>query len=103
MSKGDRIQQDLLRAIRGALFFGVPNQGMNITSLIAMSHGEANENFCRTLGADSPILRDMVWEFPKAFPFEDSRIISFYETKLSPTAQIVRTRIVRTKSQLMSF
>jgi hypothetical protein len=89
LSKGDIRERNILNSIYGLLFFGVPNQGMDIRSLIAMSQGQVNETFCRTLGPDSTVLRELNREFPQAFPFPDSPILSFYETNMSPTAQKV--------------
>ncbi|ETS83080.1 hypothetical protein PFICI_04956 [Pestalotiopsis fici W106-1] len=71
---------------RGALFFGVPNQGMHISSLIPMAAGQANEAFLHNLQPESELLRSQSREFPGAFVSRAARIFCFYETKTSPTA-----------------
>lgn len=83
----------LLKSIRAILFFGTPNQGMDITSLIPMVEGEANESFLRSLGTDSADLRRQAQQWSKAFDgaqsgplLNDLEITSYYETCTSRTA-----------------
>lgn len=78
------------KATYGMLFFGCPNQGMDISSLVPMCQGQANLPFLLSLAQSSERLRQLCREFPKQFPFPDSKIMSFYETKMSPTAAQVR-------------
>jgi hypothetical protein len=84
--KRDKNQQALLDSIYGALFFGVPNQGMEIASLFPMVKDQPNQALLHSLGKESQILRNQCREFPKAFDYQDSEIICFYETEMSPTA-----------------
>ena len=73
-----------IKATFGVLFFGVPNREIDTGSLFAMTHGQFNmistpENgLPRVLAEDLPILS----------PYQDSRIISYYETVTSPTAKV---------------
>jgi hypothetical protein len=73
----------------GILFFGVPSQGMDVSSLISMAEGQVNLPFLLTLGKESQLLRELHREFCSSFDFRDSTIISYYETKKSPTAEKV--------------
>jgi protein SERAC1 len=84
--KHDKNSQVLLDSIYGALFFGVPNEGMEISSLIPMVKGQPNQALLHSLGKESQILRNQCREFPKAFGYPDSEIVCFYETEMSPTA-----------------
>ena len=77
------------KATYGILLFGCPNQGMDINSLIPMCEGQANLPFLLSLRQNSERLRQLCRDFPRRFAFPDSRIISFCETKLSPTAMEV--------------
>ena len=86
MYHGTTASQNILYLIYGALFFGVPNQGMDIKSLIPMASDQPNQALLHSLGTESQVLRDLGREFPKAFNFGDSEIICFYETRESPTA-----------------
>lgn len=83
----------VLKSLRGILFFGTPNQGMDIKSLIPMVEGQANEDFLRSLGTDSADLRRQAQQWSKAVDTPHSDILShkleitsYYETSTSPTA-----------------
>lgn len=89
MADGDDRDKTNSQAARGILFFGVPSQGMDISSLLGIVKGQVNEQFLQTLRQDSNALRNQNREFCDKFPYETCRIISFYETELSPTAKKV--------------
>lgn len=83
----------VLKSLRGILFFGTPNQGMDIKSLIPMVEGQANEDFLRSLGTDSADLRRQAQQWSKAVDTPHSDILShkleitsYYETSTSLTA-----------------
>ncbi|RDW88650.1 hypothetical protein BP6252_00682 [Coleophoma cylindrospora] len=78
--------RDVLTSIYGALFFGVPNQGMDIKSLIPMVEGQVNQALLHSISNESQLLRNQSRKFEKAFDFADSQIVCFYETVTSPTA-----------------
>ncbi len=81
-----QIDKTNFRSTYAALLFGVPNQGMDISSLIPMAEGQRNIKFLYTLDKNSELLCSLHRDFCSKFRFEDSRVISFYETKTSPTA-----------------
>jgi hypothetical protein len=83
----EAIDQANFRSIYGCLFFGVPNQGMDISSLIPMVENQVNLNFLTTLGNESQYLRQLHRDFVKSFEFRDSHVRSFYETDTSRTAR----------------
>ena len=87
--KRGKNHQTFLKYIYGALFFGVPSQGMDITSLIPMVKGQPNQALLHLIGKESQILRNQCRDFPKAFDYQDSKIVCFYETVMSPTAALV--------------
>ena len=95
MHEGDDQDKTNLKATYGALFFGVPNQGMDISSLVPMVGDQPNRYFLESLGKESGFLQDQRTKFPKAFDFKDSEIISFFETQESPTAEKVSWSIPR--------
>jgi len=85
--KRDKDYLPLIDSIYGALFFGVPNNGLDISSLIPMVEGQPNQGFLHSLSKESQILRNQSREFPKAFDYQgSSEILCFYETEMSPTA-----------------
>jgi protein SERAC1 len=82
---------DILDSIYGALFFGVPNQGMNVESLIPMVENQVNQGLLHSMSNESELLRKQNRDFAKAFDFLESKIVCFYETLTSPTAIKVGT------------
>jgi protein SERAC1 len=88
-SSPDLLDNANFRSTYAALFFGVPNQGMDISSLIPMAEGQDNLPFLMSLGKDSELLRNLHRDFGSTFDFKDSIIISYYETERSRTAKKV--------------
>jgi hypothetical protein len=94
MKSSDNPEDQLnLQSTYGALFFGVPSQGMNVEAMAAMINdlpARYNLNLLdQRLGFR---LRNRQHEdFCKAFAYKDSRIIQFFETKKSPTVIQVST------------
>lgn len=77
----------IFSVINGILFFGVPNQGMDISSLIPMVANQANRGFLHTLESNSPILRMQAQQYSDAIVNLRCDVVNFYETKKSYTAQ----------------
>lgn len=94
---------ELLRSIYGVLFFGVPNQGLDIESLIPMVEGQPNETFLRTLSRDTQLLRNQCRDFCKTFDFQDSEVFCFYETVESRSAVKVRRQVLEIRPRLTLF
>jgi hypothetical protein len=78
-------------SIYGALFFGVPSQGMDTAALAAMV-GDGPQRYELSL-LDQDVghrLRSRQHdEFCEAFDFKDSKIIQFFETKKTATVEEV--------------
>ena len=81
-----------LQSTYGALFFGVPSQGMNVEALASMV-----QNFPARY--DLSLLDEQLGfraqsrqhkEFCEAFAYRDSKIIYFFELRKSPTVLKVR-------------
>ncbi|KAH7123390.1 hypothetical protein B0J13DRAFT_153463 [Dactylonectria estremocensis] len=79
----------LIQAVYGIVFFGVPHDGMDISSLIPMVGDGPNRFLIESIGRINPqILSIQQREFHTALGREgDSEIFCFYETVESPTAQ----------------
>ncbi|KAJ4865462.1 ankyrin repeats (3 copies) domain-containing protein [Trichoderma breve] len=83
----DEEDQKLLRAVYGIAFFGVPHDGMDISSLIPMVENGPNRFLLESIGCfSSQILSTQHREFLEALGTQESKIICFYETRMSPTA-----------------
>lgn len=76
----------IVEATDGFLFFGVPNLGMAIESLVPMVGDQPNRGFLETLGRNSALLRGHQEQFPAIFGSKPVHILGSYETKLSRTA-----------------
>lgn len=79
-----------LNATLGALFFGVPNRGMDNTALLSIIKEQPNVEFLDSLSIGSTFLENQASVFPKIFDRRDSVIYSFYETCVSGTAMMVQ-------------
>ncbi|KAH7108962.1 P-loop containing nucleoside triphosphate hydrolase protein [Dactylonectria macrodidyma] len=79
----------LVRAVYGIVFFGVPHDGMDISSLIPMVNNGPNRFLVESIGSiNSQILSIQQREFHTALGGEgDSEVFCFYEMVESPTAQ----------------
>lgn len=73
-------------AIRGIVLFGVPNQGMDIQSLVPMVGDQPNRGLLQNLEHNSPMLRIQAKEFSTALGDLRCNVLNFYETQESPTA-----------------
>lgn len=109
LDAGQVHDEDILKSIRGILFFGVPNQGMKIESLLPMVQNQPNENLIRTLRHNSERLIEQSQQFLKRFQGEWRgidldivKIFCFYETRRSPTAQKVRHHILIVPPMIIS-
>ncbi len=76
------------------MFFGVPNRGMSISSLMPMVQGQPNQSLLLSLDRDSQLLREQQRRFKEIFELPETRyrkfkVASFYETKASNTATMV--------------
>ncbi|KAI9697154.1 MAG: hypothetical protein M1820_007889 [Bogoriella megaspora] len=83
----DPAENCILKSVVGALFFGVPNKGMDISSLSTMVRSQPNEHMLQQIGPLSNLLPELQVDFGKLVGSLSARIVCFYETMLSPTAQ----------------
>ena len=76
-----------LRSTYGALFFGVPSQGMDVTALAAMVGDSPTRGILTLLDREVGFRwRSRQHEdFCKAFDYKDSEIVQFFELRKSPT------------------
>lgn len=83
--------KNLLQAVYGIVFFGVPHDGMDISFLIPMVGDGPNRFLIESISrVNSQILSIQQRDFHKALRAEgESEIVCFYETMRSPTAEKV--------------
>ncbi len=84
----------------GALFFGVPSQGMNVGALASMVPKMPAQYTVQLLNQELGYgLREKLHtEFCKTFKFRDSKIVQFYELEKSPTVIQVRSCALKVQS-----
>ena len=87
ISSGSMEDVFIFHSTYGILFFEVPNQGMDIDSLLAMVGSQTNLPFLTVLSKDADVLQEIIERFRTVFNFKDSEIISLYETHASRTAR----------------
>jgi len=90
MKHGDEIDKANFNSTYGALFFGVPNQGLRVEQWLPMVKGQPNEDLVRMLGHDHVYLRKLHQNFRAAFDFADSVIVSVYETEKTRVARVYK-------------
>ncbi|KAI9891857.1 MAG: hypothetical protein M1814_002242, partial [Vezdaea aestivalis] len=88
--RSDPKAKDTVKCTYGALFFGVPSQGMNVEALATMVGQKPQRATIALLdGRIHHRLRaKQHQEFCDAFNFKHSRIIKFFETSLSETVKL---------------
>jgi pimeloyl-ACP methyl ester carboxylesterase len=86
--KGNEEQKKILDRIKGVVFFGVPNRGMEISHYLAMAEGRPNDKLVRRLGKDSKYLENLDKMFFEVALRKRIRLISLFETLQSPKMQI---------------
>ena len=74
-------------AIFAIFFFGVPNQGMDTSSLYPMVHGQPNLPLVAGLDRNNDYLYRLVKRFDNVFGSSHTSIVTFYETLESCTAK----------------
>lgn len=80
-------ESKLLELVNGCLFFGVPNDGMDITSLVPMVQDGPNRLLLQSLEDINPeTLRIQKKSFSVVLDQTKLELFCFYETELSPTA-----------------
>lgn len=86
----DAQESDEFKQVVGLLFFGVPNDGMDIGSLIPIVNDQPNRFLLESLNAiNSQILRLQKRSFARLMDEMALELFCFYETRLSPTAKQV--------------
>ncbi|KAH0541631.1 hypothetical protein FGG08_003921 [Glutinoglossum americanum] len=87
-AEGSLDDKAVFKSCYAVLFFGVPNRGLNQSSLTSMVKGNPNEELVNSLGESSRFLGLLHEMFYRHFTFKDSHIISIYETKETRTVLV---------------
>ena len=85
---GSQDDKAVFMSCYAVIFFGVPNRGLEISSLASMVKGQPNEQLVRDLDPNSRFLTHLHDMFYRRFTFNYSPIISIYERKMTPTVEV---------------
>ena len=86
LGRGNELDKKQMESVVGMLFFGVPNRGLDIDSLQSIVCNQKNRYLLESIGQYSDLLLQQDGQFVPVFDFKDRPIVSFFETKSSPTA-----------------
>ncbi|KAI1455351.1 hypothetical protein F4805DRAFT_275957 [Annulohypoxylon moriforme] len=78
----------ILQAMKGAVFFGVPNLGMEQSHLEAIVEGQANSELIKDLSTKSTYLHQLDEQFSGISVLQESLLYWWYETMESPTVTL---------------
>ena len=78
----------LLKLIRGAVFFGVPNRGMEQSHFLLVTGDNANAELIEDIGRNSNYLNQLNKSFSKASFQDRMKFFWAYETSRSPTLRV---------------
>lgn len=78
----------MLSKVKLLLCFGVPNQGMHIEHLLAMTKGRPNDIIVNSLSTTSHYLEQIDKSFSGIAIHRSIRLVSAYETVKSPVASV---------------
>lgn len=87
-AEGSPDDQGVFRSCCAVMFFGVPNRGLDISSLTSMVKGQPNEDLVKNLDPSSPFLSLLHEMFYDKFAVKGSQIICIFETKETATIEV---------------
>lgn len=88
VANSGQAETSVLSNVRMIFFFGVPNQGMYMSHLVAMVGDQPNEQLVKDLSQNSDYLSSLDIQFSGLAVFRRTRFVSVYETKRSQTTKV---------------
>ncbi|KAK4448922.1 hypothetical protein QBC34DRAFT_100924 [Podospora aff. communis PSN243] len=85
LANSGEAESSILGRIGGAVFFGVPSKGMEVSQLLAMTKDQPNHALVSDLSVGSPYLVNLGMQFEGIAELRRMKIFWAYETKQSPT------------------
>lgn len=89
MARTGGSSHSMLNLIQRAVFFGVPNAGMEISHILPMVDSQPTAPIVHSLSTSSDYLRGLDAQFYGIASHRRIDICSVYETKMSPTTQVL--------------
>lgn len=76
----------ILNRTRGAIFFGVPSQGLDVSDLQIMLQGQPNKDtLIKEISNESPFVRVLEEQFSGISHLQKMKLLWAYETDITPT------------------
>lgn len=99
LAGGNDQQRAILSKIKGALFFGVPSQGMDMHDIFAMLGDQPNVELVKCLSNQSDFLPRMDEQFGNISYLQSIQFFWAFETKVTPTLEVslFLNRLCRTR------
>lgn len=85
---GSETDRTILQSTVGLFLFGVPNSGLNYQNLLSVVQSQKNFQLVNDLMEDSALLRILNQNFVASCHLGGCSIVSFYETKDTPTVEV---------------
>lgn len=89
MANSGQSEESVLRNIQIIYFFGVPNNGMEMSHLLAMVRDQPNEQLIRALSRGSDYLSNLDVQFSGLSVLRSIHLVSLYETERSQTTEVL--------------
>lgn len=88
LAGGDRQERAILSKIQGALFFGVPSQGMNMQDIFGMIGDQPNVELVKGLSNQSDFLPRLDEQFGNISYLQRIQFFWAFETKVTPSVEV---------------
>lgn len=88
LARGSDIYTSTLEAVKIVMLFGVPNTGMHISHLQAMTKAQPNDQLVEDLSYGSSYLKSLDERFSNHSKLRDIKLLAAFETMMSPTAEV---------------
>lgn len=88
LAGGDNQDRAILAKIQGAVFFGVPSQGMNIPDIFEILGDQPNVDLVNSLSNQSEFLPRLDEQFGNISYLQRLQFFWGFETKVTPTVEV---------------
>lgn len=88
LAGGDHQEREILAIIKGAVFFGVPSQGMNMGDVFEMIGDQPNVDLVNGLSTQSDLLPRLDEQFGNISDLQRLQYFWAFETKVTPTVEV---------------
>lgn len=99
LARGNDIYKSTLEAVKIVMLFGVPNTGMHVSHLQAMTKAQPNNQMIEDLSYGSSYLKSLDERFSNHSKLRDIKLLAAFETMTSPTATVGRFLVDETTSR----